>query len=96
MSFADIDLDEFDLLIELLIDFVETHGSINIRRSGEAAENQGYRHFSPEISQPERALALNIQEFKIGGNLSRFGSQGIVVILPVGSLLSVFDRTHEA
>ena len=41
MGFADIDAEELDLIVVLFIHLLDTHGTLDIWRSGKAAENKG-------------------------------------------------------
>jgi hypothetical protein len=48
MSFPDVDFNEFNLTLEFLVDLMKTHGPLDIGRSGETSEDQGYWRFPLE------------------------------------------------
>ena len=94
MGFSDIDFDELDLIAEFPVKVVETHGPLNIGRSGKTAKYQGNRLFPLEIAQPDCVFAADIAERKIRCRISNLGSKFVVAFLPGGSLLPILNCLH--
>lgn len=82
MGLADVDRQELRAVMVFGIQFVETDRPLDVRRSGEAAENQGDGFLAPEIGKPNGILAVHIAQLKIGGHVSSFGRRGIMLSLP--------------
>jgi hypothetical protein len=94
MGFPDIDFDELDLAAKFLVKVVETHGPLNIGRSGKTSKYQSNGFFPPEIAQPDSVFAADIAECKIRSRISNPGSEFIVAFLPGGSLLAILNCLH--
>ena len=60
MCFTNVYHQEFYTVTVLCVQIMETHGSFDERRSGEAAENKRNRFSFPEVRQTNRVLSVDI------------------------------------
>jgi len=69
---SNVDANEFDVLLEALIDLAETPGPGSVRRSGKASENE--RHGStPQRRQPRSAIALGGGQIEVRREIADLG-----------------------
>jgi hypothetical protein len=60
MGFPYVDDDELDLIVILLVEFLETHGPIAEGRSGITAEDEGDGAFAEKVREANADVALRI------------------------------------
>lgn len=75
MGFANIYAEKLDFFMELLINFLDTHGTLDEGRSGKAPEHQGNRLLAAEILQCDRFFSGYIWEGEIRGEITSFWRQ---------------------
>jgi len=79
------------LVVIVFVQFVETHGPLDVRWSGITPKDQGHRFDAPELGERDRLGATAVGEGEIGGQITGLGRLAVEFLLDRHNPPAVLD-----
>lgn len=95
MRFPDVNTEKFDLLVILFVEFVETHGPLDIWWSGVTPKYQSHGFNTPKLGKRNRISPTGVGEGEIRGPITCPGSLAIQFLLDWHGPFAVLDHVFR-